>query len=95
MKSLIGAAVIAAAMAFSGELTIDPAAAASSKAAASQTGTAKAADSSARLRDRRHDRYAYRGDDRPYYYDRPVYYRPYPYGVPVPFFLGFAYGPSW
>ena len=26
----------------------------------------------------------------PTYYARPIYYRPYPYGVPVPFFLGIA-----
>jgi hypothetical protein len=31
----------------------------------------------------------------PTYYARPIYYRPYPYGVPVPFFLGFAYLPDW
>ncbi|MBR0821021.1 hypothetical protein [Bradyrhizobium liaoningense] len=29
----------------------------------------------------------------PRYYARPVYYRPYPYGVPAPFVLG--YGPWW
>jgi len=29
----------------------------------------------------------------PTYYARPYYYRPYPYGVPVPFFLGFGYLP--
>jgi hypothetical protein len=29
----------------------------------------------------------------PHYYARPVYYRPYPYGVPAPFVLGF--GPFW
>lgn len=29
----------------------------------------------------------------PHYYARPVYYRPYPYGVPAPFVLGF--GPWW
>ena len=27
------------------------------------------------------------------YYARPYYYRPYPYTVPVPFFLGFGYLP--
>ena len=31
----------------------------------------------------------------PTYYARPVYYRPYPYGVPAPFFLGFGYLPYW
>ncbi|OPY94721.1 hypothetical protein A5906_12325 [Bradyrhizobium sacchari] len=29
----------------------------------------------------------------PRYYVRPVYYRPYPYGVPAPFVFG--YGPFW
>jgi hypothetical protein len=29
----------------------------------------------------------------PHYYARPIYYRPYPYGVPAPFVLGF--GPWW
>ncbi|MBW7972780.1 hypothetical protein [Bradyrhizobium sp. BR 10289] len=29
----------------------------------------------------------------PPYYARPVYYRPYPYGVPAPFVFG--YGPFW
>jgi hypothetical protein len=95
MKSLIGAAVITGALVLSGQLTIDPAAADSSKAVVSQTGKAKAAGSNAQLRYRHHDRYAYRPDYQPYYYDRPVYYRPYPYGVPVPFYLGFAYGPRW
>ncbi|EJN14348.1 hypothetical protein PMI42_02088 [Bradyrhizobium sp. YR681] len=29
----------------------------------------------------------------PPYYARPVFYRPYPYGVPAPFVIG--YGPFW
>ena len=36
-------------------------------------------------------RYSPRPD--PHYYARPVYYRPYPYGVPAPFV--FCYGPWW
>jgi hypothetical protein len=36
-------------------------------------------------------RYVPRPD--PPYYARPVYYRPYPYGVPAPFVIG--YGPFW
>ncbi|MGY3236777.1 hypothetical protein ACVMAJ_003667 [Bradyrhizobium sp. USDA 4448] len=43
-------------------------------------------------RHRRYDevtRYTPRPD--PHYYARPVYYRPYPYGVPAPFVFG--YGP--
>ena len=40
------------------------------------------------------DRPAYAGyPNSPTYFARPYYYRPYPYGVPVPFFLGFAYLP--
>jgi hypothetical protein len=42
----------------------------------------------------RHDdisRPAARSD--PHYYARPIYYRPYPYGVPAPFV--FSYGPWW
>ncbi|MGY8639032.1 hypothetical protein RAD15_41845 [Bradyrhizobium sp. 14AA] len=47
----------------------------------------------ARRHKRAHDivRPAVRHDPR--YYARPVYYRPYPYGVPAPFVLGF--GPWW
>lgn len=46
---------------------------------------------------RRHARYAdslrYTPRRDPHYYARPVYYRPYPYGVPAPFVIG--YGPFW
>ncbi|MGX4768507.1 hypothetical protein ACWAUC_01735 [Bradyrhizobium guangdongense] len=44
---------------------------------------------------RRHARYVARYTPRPdpHYYARPVYYRPYPYGVPAPFVFG--YGPFW
>lgn len=47
----------------------------------------------ARRHVRAHDivRPAVRRDPR--YYARPVYYRPYPYGVPTPFVFG--YGPFW
>ncbi len=31
----------------------------------------------------------------PYYYGRPVYYRPYPYQTPAPFTFGIGFGPSW
>ena len=44
--------------------------------------------------DARHDDIARHSASRdPRYYARPVYYRPYPYGVPAPFVLGF--GPWW
>jgi hypothetical protein len=62
------------------------------------TDASKATDLSARRRIRhyRHSRHdAYRASDRPHYYDRPYDYRPYPYAAPVPFFLGFGFGPSW
>lgn len=46
---------------------------------------------------RRHVRYddiaRYSARPDPHYYARPVYYRPYPYGVPAPFVFG--YGPWW
>jgi hypothetical protein len=95
MKTLICAAVIAAALVLAGPAAIDPALAASPTADARAAEVSKATDLSARHRPRPHTRYAYRPYDRPYYYDRPSYYRPYPYGVPVPFFLGFGFGPRW
>ena len=39
------------------------------------------------------DHPAYVGPYQPTYFARPYYYAPYPYGVPAPFFLGFAYLP--
>ena len=45
---------------------------------------------------RRHARYdaaRYVPRPDPHYYARPVYYRPYPDGVPAPFVFG--YGPFW
>ena len=85
----IGVTLVASALAFSG-----PAAAAGTNATprAKATATSGAAD----LRARRIfiDRPAYAGyPNSPIYFARPYYYRPYPYGVPVPFFLGFAYLP--
>jgi hypothetical protein len=38
-------------------------------------------------------RYADRTYTQPHYDDRPDYYRPYPYVLPVPFFLGFGFRP--
>jgi hypothetical protein len=44
----------------------------------------------------RHDhRYVDRPAYQPQYYARPTYYRPYPYALPAPFFLGLAFGPLW
>lgn len=46
---------------------------------------------------RRHVRYdvitQYSPRPDPHYYARPIYYRPYPYGVSAPFVFG--YGPFW
>ena len=90
MKTLIGAAFIAGSLALG---AIDPAAAASSRAGVSTSAAAASTDLGAR-RHRHYRRYAYRPAYPPYYYDRPTYYRPYPYSVPAPFFLGFAFGPA-
>lgn len=48
-------------------------------------------DARRHVRDGDMTRYSPRPD--PHYYARPVYYRPYPYGVPAPFVFG--YGPWW
>jgi hypothetical protein len=44
----------------------------------------------------RHDhRFVDRPAYQPQYYARPTYYRPYPYALRAPFFLGLAFGPLW
>jgi hypothetical protein len=100
MKRWIGAAIMAAGLALSGPVATGSAAAANSEVglhAAGLHGTdaSKATDLGARRRVRHYRRDAYRAYDRPRYYDRPYDYRPYPYAAPVPFFLGFGFGPSW
>jgi hypothetical protein len=93
MKTLIGAAAVAALLAFGGSAAV----------AATQTkiqeklqtaGKSDATDFSAR---RYYRRYGYRPYYRPYpyYYARPTYYRPYPYYAPAPFPFGFGFGPFW
>jgi hypothetical protein len=82
MKIWIGSVVIAAGLVLLGPMAIGDAAAADFRAV---MGASK----------RHHTRYAYQARYRPYYEDRPNYYRPYPYAAPVPFFLGFGFGPSW
>jgi hypothetical protein len=47
----------------------------------------------ARRHARHHDIARHSAPHDPRYYARPVYYRPYPYGVPAPFVFG--YGPFW
>jgi hypothetical protein len=96
MKSLIGAAFIASALAVAGSGAIDNAAAAP-QAKTQRAGTSDATDFSAHRYHRRHYRhYGYdRPYYRPYYYGRPVYYRPYPYYAPAPFTFGIGFGPFW
>jgi hypothetical protein len=91
MKRLIGAAVVAGALAWAGLASISPAAAAAPQMKAQASGTSETTDLGAR---RYHRRY-YRPYYRPYYYARPYYYRPYPYYTPAPFPLGLGFGPFW
>jgi hypothetical protein len=96
MKSLIGAAFIASALAVAGPGAIDSAAAAP-QAKTQRAGTSDATDFSAHRYNRRYYRHYgyYRPYYRPYYYGRPVYYRPYPYYAPAPFTFGIGFGPVW
>jgi hypothetical protein len=95
MTRWIGAAIatlLGATLMLVGSATIDPAAAAS-RAAMQKPQTEPSTDLSARRRTRHPLRYADRTYTQPHYEDRPDYYRPYPYVLPVPFFLGFGFGP--
>ena len=96
MKSLIGAALVAGALVFAGPAAISPVAAAR-QAKVQSAGTSDATDFSAHRHVRRYHRHHgyYRPYDRPYYYGRPVYYRPYPYDAPAPFTFGIGFGPLW
>jgi len=92
MKTLIGAAAVAAILAFGVPAAV--AATTTTPQAKSQTaGTSDATDFSARRYYRRYYRPYYR--PYPYYYARPYYYRPYPYYAPAPFPFGFGFGPFW
>jgi hypothetical protein len=92
MKAWVGLAVLTAALVFA-----TPAAIARTRAApqAKPVATSDATDLSARRVYRRYRAYpSYaRYPSYPAYYARPYNYRPYPYTVPVPFFLGFGYLP--
>ena len=59
-------------------------------AKAHSAGTSDATDFSAHRHVRRYYRHHgnHRSHSLPYYYDRPVYYRPYPYSSPAPFTFG-------
>jgi hypothetical protein len=97
MTKWISAAILALTMMLGGSAAINPAAAAPSQAAVQKPGALQATDLSARRRYRHYYRYGYRSYHRPYYYDRPYYYRPYPYYAPAPFpfGFGFGFGPWW
>ena len=88
--------VFAAALALSAPATISVATAAP-QTKAERAGSSGATDFSAHRHVRRHHRH--HGYSRPhylpYYYDRPVYYRPYPYASPAPFTFGIGFGPAW
>ena len=95
MKRLIGAAVVAGALALAGPAAIKSAAAAAPQIKAQIAGDIRCdrlqraplppALLSLRLP----------AVLRPYYYARPHYYRPYPYYAPAPFVFGFGFGPFW
>ena len=88
MKIWIVATLVVAALAFSA-----PAAVAGTNTAprTKAVATSTATDVHARRIFRDHP--AYVRYSSPTYFARPYYYAPYPYGVPAPFFLGFAYLP--
>jgi hypothetical protein len=96
MKTLIGMAVVTAALALGGPAAV---AAAAENAPRVTSKAAAASDVTDFSASRRHYRYGYRSYSRPYYppdpyyYARPYYYRPYPYSVPAPFLFGLAYDP--
>ena len=96
MKGLIAAACIAVVLTVAGPGAIDNAAAAP-QVKPQRAGTSDATDFSAHRHVRRHARHHgyYRPSSRPYYYDRPVYYRPYPYSTPAPFTFGIGFDPLW
>jgi len=96
MKGLIHAACIAVVLAAAGPVASDRAAAAP-RAIPQRAITSDVTDFSARRHISRHTRHHgyYRPGYRSYYYDRPVYYRPYPYASPAPFTFGIGFGPSW
>jgi hypothetical protein len=93
MTRWIGAAVLMLGLMCDGASVVHSAAAAPWHAAVQKPEMSKATNLSARRRIRHPAHDADRGDDRFYYYDRPTTYRPYPYISPMPFFLGFGFGP--
>jgi hypothetical protein len=93
MTRWIGAVILGIALMVGGSAAIAPAAATQSRTTVQKPQAGKTTDLSARRRIRHPVRYAYPAYAQPHYEDRPDYYRPYPYVLPVPFFLGFGFGP--
>ena len=91
MRTLLGIAALAAAFALNAPVAI----AASEQAPPAGSQVLKSTDFGAHRRHHRHGQRHYRPYAPPYYYARPVYYRPYPYSVPAPFVFGIGYGPWW
>jgi hypothetical protein len=89
----IGSAALALVAMFDASAVVN-AADASSQATPPKHQVRKATDIGARRHDRRYVRADAPVDDG-YYYDRPVTYRPYPYALPAPFFLGIEFAPGW
>ena len=93
MRSWIAAAFVAGALVVFGP-AVNPAVAAPKKQDADAT---RSTNFSAHRHHRRHHSHDghHRRHDQPYYYGRPIYYRPYPYQSPAPFTFGIGFGPSW
>jgi hypothetical protein len=92
MTKWIGAAILMLGLMFGGPATINDAAATPLQAAVQKPDTSEKTGFSARRRVRHYYRYAYRGYDRPLYYDRPYYYAPAPF---VRFNFGYGVWPWW
>ena len=95
MKTWIGAAIVAAALAVGGPAATASAAAALVEADDAQTaGLAEARPTSARgVTIGVYYRLSAVLPALSHYYARPYYYRPYPYSAPAPFMFGFGFGP--
>jgi len=93
MKALMGAALVALALAAGAPAALG----ATKRVPQAQTVTREATDVSSRRSHRGYPIYRTfaRSENDPVYFARPYYYRPYPYSVPAPFFLGFAYLPNY
>ncbi|MET0679350.1 MAG: hypothetical protein ABW175_26430 [Bradyrhizobium sp.] len=94
MRTWLSAAFVAGALVVVGPGAIAKANAAPS-ANSNGAGASTATDFGAHRHHRRHHRHTvYSRKYAPAYYARPVFYRPYPYQTPVPFFLGIGFGPA-